>query len=75
MIPNLLNPKITACCEVRVHLSKVDTLTRRCRILRAENLGHPPDQCGVSALHLVDGVPMCRRHAAEAALRWVEENQ
>jgi hypothetical protein len=55
-------------CLAPVHVSDVDTLTRRIRERQQRERCLPIDQCGSAATHEIDGVPYCRSHAATRAL-------
>lgn len=63
-------------CLVEVRTSKtVETRTLAYRKYQMKRRGLPDTACGGRATYLVDGVAMCDRHAAQAALKHVLENQ
>lgn len=63
-------------CLVEVRTAKTEeTNTLRHRKYQMNRRGLPLGACGGRATYVVDGTAMCDRHAAQAALRHVLENQ
>lgn len=62
-------------CEHKVHVAETDTLTKLHRVAKARRQGHDPAECGKVADFAMDGVPMCRAHAGQVALRALLEAQ
>lgn len=60
-------------CVAHVHVSKVNTLTRRIRAQKQEIRGLPIDVCGNYATHMLDDLPFCAAHAGQRALRHLEK--
>lgn len=60
-------------CVAIVHLTPVETLTRRVRVQAAKVRGIPPEQCGRRSTVILDGEALCISHAGQRALRILEQ--
>lgn len=63
-------------CLVDVRVSQtVETRTLSHRKYVTKRRGIPETACGGRATYIVDGCDMCDRHAGQAALRFLIDNQ
>ena len=60
-------PQRTQCVQPFDHAPYLDSHRVR-RAVRLEKTGKNPDLCNKFATHEIDGVCLCRRHAADRAL-------